>query len=334
MSTINVKTLVEEVFESMHGPKKDIGAQLCKHRILIWFRPLKKDPSFLMRLVSELTRKMDWDAFEPGTTPVISIHAGSIYSFKEFAHQNTGIREVDAVVLGSTTESGLESVIAIVQSMNLDNLVKMDLSEDVIWKAMLILPLKGLLSYDSWLEPEPLDPEYEPIDQRHESEYGFEVRRPRDSVESDLLSASLDEVEALRLLVRIMSRKSERKARQPAGELRCWDLLRYARELQEFGSVKEAGVVAGAALEELLIPLSQLTHEEVRRDRIMFGKIISLVERHKKLHPNETAILREFAEMRSACAHAINTQARPDDNLAPQVDSFINWLETYPDWLK
>lgn len=334
MSNNQVKTLVEEVFESMHGPKKDIGAHLCKYRILMWFKPLKHDPYYLMRLVSDFAKNMDWEAFEPGTTPVISIHAGSIYSFKEFAHQNTGIREVDGVVLGSSTEAGLEAVISIVQSMGLDNLVKMDLSEEVIWKAMLILPLKGLLSFDTWVEPEPFDPEYEPIDERHESEYGVEVRRPRDAVEGDLFSAALDESEALRLLLKIMSRKSERKARQPEGQLRCWDLLRYARELQAFGAVNEAGVVAGAALQELLLPLSHLSHEDMRRDRLMFGKVISLVERHKKLHPSETAILREFAELRSTCAHAITTQARPDDDLAPQVDAFINWLESYPDWLK
>lgn len=334
MSNGHVKTLVEEVFEEMHGPKKDIGAHLGTHRVLVWLKPLRHDPMYLMRLVSGLSKRMDWESFEPGTSPVISVHAGSIYSFKEFAHHHTGLNEVDALVLGTSTQETLEGVISVVENLSLENLVKFEFSEEIIWRALLIIPLKGLLSFDTWIEPEPVNPEYEPIDQRHEANYGLQIKRPRDSVEGDLFSASLDESEALRLLLKIMSRKSQRETQQPCGVRRCWDLVRQARELEAFGAVNEAGVVAGAALEELLIPLTHLSHEEVRRDRLMLGKIISLVERHKKLHPTETAVLRGFAELRSDCAHAITTQARPDDDLVPAVRAFLDWLESYPDWLK
>jgi hypothetical protein len=287
-----------------------------------------------MRLVSGLSRDLDWESFDSGITPLVSIHCGAIYSFKQFAHQHAGISEADAVVLGAPTLAALDNVVTILEHMGLQTLIKIEFDEDAIAKAMLVLPLRGMLTYNLWIEPYPSDPEYEKIDECHELNYGIEVKRPRDCVEAELFSSAPSEADALQVLLKIVSRKPSKFQIHSNGVVRCWDFLQHARELQKYGAIHEAGVVAGKALEELLIPLTQLNHDDIKRDRLVLGKIISIVERQKKLHPSQTAILRGFAELRSDCAHAIISQPRPDHNLESEVDNFLNWLESYADWLK
>ncbi len=334
MSNGNNKTLVEEVVETMMTLPNDIGTTIGQYRVLAWFSPLKNDPSYLMRMISMLSKRMDWEIFEPGTTPLIAVHAGSIYSYKEFAFQHTGLNEADAIVLGTSTKPALELMMSIIESLNLDHFVKFEQSEDAIAVAMHVLPLIGLLTCDTWIEPHTSTHDSESVDRKNELSYGLEVKRPRDSIEGDLFSATMDEPESLKVLLKIMARKPRRRPKSSDGIVRCWDILKYARELMNVGAVNEAGVVAVLAMEELLIPLTGLTHDHVKKERLMLGKIISLVERNKKLHPSQTALLREFGELRIQCAHAITSVARPDQNFSKEVNALIDCLESYPDWLK
>lgn len=329
------RTLVESVFDSMPSEEKDIGSYLGHNRVLLWFNPLRNDPSCFYRIISALSRRMEWESFEPGTTPVISIHYGSIYSFKEFARQHAGANEADAMVIGSSTQAAQEAIIEVIQGMNLEKLIKIDTACATIALAMRLLPFSGLLTYDTWIESQAAEnSELELIDRRHEAVYGLEIKRPHDSIESDLFSAPLSEADALKLLLKVMARKSRKHARQTDGILRCWDLLKYARELQNFGSTNDAAMVAVTALEELLIPLTGIPYEVIKRDRVTLGKIISIVEKTKKLHPSQTHKLREFGELRTHAAHAINNNHRSDQAFKNEVDSFLDWLEAYPDFLK
>jgi hypothetical protein len=277
---------------------------------------------------------MDWEAFAPGTTPIVSIHSGAIYSFKEFTNQHAGMNEVYAFVLGTSTESALNYIVSLIESLDLGTLVKIENSDEIVAKALTIIPLRGLLCFGTWIEAEPANAELEPIDARHESNYHIEVRRPRDTVEGDLFRTALNEQEALRLVLRILARKSKGFVQRSDDVMRCWELLRYARELKQLGSVNEAGVIAGSALEELLISRTSISRREIRRDRLPLAKIISIVEKQRRLHPSQTAVLRSFAELRSACSHAITCGSRPDEDYSEEVDSFIDWLESYPEWLR
>ena len=330
------KTLIEEVFSSMSPEEKDIGAFLGPHRLLLWFSSLRNEPSCFYRIISGLSRKMEWESFEPGTTPVIAVHFGSIYSFKEFARQHAGTNEADAMIIGSSTEAALQMVTNIVQEMNLERLLKFEFSTEVIGRAMRLLPFSGLLTFDTWIEAQAAESsEIDLIDRRHEAVYGLEIKRPRDSIESDLFMAPLSESESLRLFLKILARKSRRNGRQSDGILRCWDLLKYARELQSFGAVNEAALVAVTAMEELLIPLTGIPYEVVKRDRVSLGKIISIVEKNKKLTSHQTHQLRELGDMRIHCAHAYTTAShRSEQQFRNQVSEFLDWLESYPDFLK
>lgn len=327
------KTLLQEVMKTMPGPEKDISAHLGKYRVLVWFRPLSSG-SLLMNIVSALSKRVDWEAFEPGTTPIISVHSGAIYSFKDFTHQHAGINEVYAFVFSTSTESALKSIMSIIESLQIETLVKMETSKEIVLKAETIIPLRGLLCFENWIEAEPINSEYEPIDARHETNYIIDVKRPRDSVEADLFNTPLDEREGLRLLLRILGRKRKGFVQQSDDVMRCWELLRCARNLQVLGEVDEAGVIAGSALEELLISRSGVSRRELRRDRVSLAKIISIVEKQKRLQPSQTEILRKFAELRAHCARAISCGSKADEDYTEPVGAFIDWLESYPEWLR
>ncbi len=325
--------LLDEVFEQ-ESFARNSKLEICGQLALLWLKPSQNSHGTFMHLLALISKKFDWECFEPGSIPLIAVYFGSIYSYKELVFEQTQQNEADALVFGATTKEALESLITLIRALELENFIKLEFSETVIEKVLAILPLSGLLSYDNWIEPAPMQDDYETRDRRLEAIYGLYIKRPRDTVEADLFAASLQELDSLRLVLRTIARRQNKRSGSVEGVRRCWEFLRYARELLNARAVNEAGLVAVAALEELLIYTSGVSYDSAKRDRLIIGKIISLVERNKNLSCTQTKVLRDFASLRPRCAHAISTGPRAVENLAPEIDDLIEWLESYPEWLR